>query len=277
MNSRVSFPKRAIGVVAHPDDIEFLMAGTLLLLRQAGWEIHYLAVASGNCGSTRDDAATTRRRRRAEAREAARILGAHWHPSLTDDLEIVYQDSLIRALAAVIREVKPGIVLTHPPDDYMEDHTATARLAVTAAFIRGMPNARTVPKRAAANFETMVYHAMPHGLRDPLRRRIVPGAYVNTTQVHATKLAALAAHRSQQDWLQSSQGMNSYLQTMEVLSLEVGRMSGRFKHAEGWRRHSHLGFASEDADPLREVLGKNVFINKTYEKNLQRGLITALP
>ena len=54
-------------------------------------------------------------------------------------------------------------------------------------------------------------------------------------------------------------------------------MSGRFKHAEGWRRHSHLGFASEDADPLREALGKNVLINKTYEKNLERGLLTALP
>ena len=71
--------------------------------------------------------------------------------------------------------------------------------------------------RTAANFDTMVYHAMPHGLRDPLRRRIVPSAYVNTTRIHATKRAALSAHRSQQDWLQSSQGMNSYLQTMEVL------------------------------------------------------------
>ncbi|MGO8702130.1 MAG: PIG-L deacetylase family protein [Limisphaerales bacterium] len=277
MSSRVNFPKCALGIVAHPDDIEFLMAGTLLLLRQAGWEVHYLAVASGNCGSVHDDAATTRRRRRAEAQEAARILGAHWHPSLTDDLEIFYQDSLIRALSAVIREVKPGMVLTHPPDDYMEDHTATSRLAVTAAFIRGMRNAKSVPSRTAANFDTMVYHAMPHGLRDPLRRRIVPSAYVNTTRIHATKRAALSAHRSQQDWLQSSQGMNSYLQTMEDLSFEVGRMSGRFKHAEGWRRHSHLGFASEDADPLREALGKNVLINKTYEKNLERGLLTALP
>ena len=138
-----------------------------------------------------------------------------------------------------------------------------------------MRNAKTVPHRAAADFDTMVYHALPHGLRDPLRRRIVPGAFVNTTLVHATKLAALSAHRSQQEWLQRSQGMNSYLQTMEDLSLEVGRMSGRFQHAEGWRRHSHLGFASEDADPVHETLGKNVLVNKTYEINLERGLLTA--
>jgi len=277
MNSRVDFPRCAIGIVAHPDDIEFLMAGTLLLLREAGWETHYVTLASGNCGSARDNSTTTRRRRRSEAQEAARILGARWHPSLTDDLEIFYQNSLIHGLSAVVRDVKPGIVLTHSPDDYMEDHAITSRLAVTAGFTRGMRNAKTVPRRPAADFDTMIYHAMPHGLRDPLRRRIVPGAYVNTTPVHATKLAALSAHRSQQEWLQRSQGMNSYLQTMEDLSLEVGRMSGRFKHAEGWRRHSHLGFSCEDGDPLRQALGKNILINQNYEKNLARGLSSASP
>ena len=33
---------RALAIAAHPDDIEFMMAGTLCLLREAGWEIHYL-------------------------------------------------------------------------------------------------------------------------------------------------------------------------------------------------------------------------------------------
>ncbi len=43
----------AIAIAAHPDDIEFMMAGTLLLLREAGWEIHCLNLSSGNCGSVR--------------------------------------------------------------------------------------------------------------------------------------------------------------------------------------------------------------------------------
>ena len=43
--------KAAIAIGAHPDDVEFYMAGTLLLLKQAGYEIHYLNLASGNCGS----------------------------------------------------------------------------------------------------------------------------------------------------------------------------------------------------------------------------------
>jgi hypothetical protein len=43
----------ALAIFAHPDDIEFVAAGTLLLLKQAGWEIHYLNLSSGNLGSAK--------------------------------------------------------------------------------------------------------------------------------------------------------------------------------------------------------------------------------
>ncbi len=107
----------AIAIAAHPDDIEFCMAGTLLLLRQAGWEIHYLNLSSGNLGSMTMSPAKTRTVRRIEAKRAAKILGAHWHPPMCDDLEILYEVKTLRRLGAVIREVKPGIVLTHSPQD----------------------------------------------------------------------------------------------------------------------------------------------------------------
>jgi LmbE family N-acetylglucosaminyl deacetylase len=161
--------------------------------------------------------------------------------------------------------------LTHSSQDYMEDHTNACRLAVTAAFARGMPNFKSIPNRPADDYGVTVYHAMPHGLRDPLRRRIVPGAYVNTITVHSTKLEALAAHKSQQDWLDASQGMNSYLRAMEEFSLEVGRMSKRFRLAEGWRRHLHLGFCGPDADPLKGALQRDFIVNKQYERDLESG------
>jgi LmbE family N-acetylglucosaminyl deacetylase len=261
----------AIAIAAHPDDIEFTTAGTLLLLKTAGYETHYLNVSSGNCGSLQYNAATTRRVRAKEGREAARILGAHFHASLCDDLEIFYDLKTLRRLAAIIREVKPTVVLTHSPQDYMEDHMNTCRLAVTAAFSRGMPNFKTTPARPVCNQDVTVYHAMPHGLRDGLRRRIIPGAFVNTASVHETKLASLAAHQSQQNWLDVSQGLNSYLQTMEDMSRELGRMSRKFKYAEGWRRHSHLGFCGENADPLADALKKNYLINRAYERQLEKG------
>jgi LmbE family N-acetylglucosaminyl deacetylase len=246
--------KSAIAIAAHPDDIEFVMAGTLLLLKQRGWEIHYFNLSTGNCGSIRYNDAQTRRLRLAEAKRAARILGAHFHPPIADDLEIFYDNKLLRRVAAVIREARPSIVLTHSPQDYMEDHMNTSRLAVTAAFARGMQNFWTAPRREAVEGDVTVYHAMPHGLCDGLRQKIFAELFVDTSSVHATKLAALAEHRTQQEWLDVSQGLNSYLRTMEDASRTIGKMSRRFRHAEGWRRHSHLGFCAVDGDPLRKVL-----------------------
>jgi LmbE family N-acetylglucosaminyl deacetylase len=260
--------KTAIAIAAHPDDIEFVMAGTLLRLKERGWEIHYFNLSTGNCGSVRHNAATTRRLRLSEAKCAAKNLGAHFHPPIADDLEIVYDVKLLRRVAAVVREVQPAIVLTHSPQDYMEDHMATSRLAVTAAFARGMPNFVTTPNRKPTAGDVTVYHAMPHGLRDGLRQRIIPELFVNTTSVHKTKLASLAAHRTQQEWLDVSQGMNSYLQAMEDASRAIGKMSGKFRYAEGWRRHSHLGFSAEEIDPLREALGSDCKLNPRYAATL---------
>jgi len=229
-------------------------------------------VASGNCGSAEYSSATTRAIRSTEARAAAKILGANFHPSLTDDLEILYSLELLRALAAVIREVKPNIVLAHSPQDYMEDHGNASRLAVSASFTRAMPNFKSAPARPTADYPVTIYHAMPHGFRDQLRRRVIPGMFVNTGSAHKTKRDALAAHKSQRNWLDVSQGLNSYLLAMEDMSREVGRMSKRFQHAEGWRRHLHFGFCGPEADPLAEVLGKNCLINKAYERALEKGV-----
>ena len=257
-----------MAIAAHPDDIELMMAGTLLLLKKVGYEIHYMNLASGSCGSLEHDAATTRNIRLQESQRAAQILGAHFHPPLCEDLEIMYDLDTLRRLAAVIREVKPALLLTHSPQDYMEDHTNTCRLAITATFARSMPNFITVPSRATERYDCTVYHALPHGLCDGLRRPIVPGAFVNTTSVHETKLEALKAHQSQQHWLDASQQLNSYLQAMETISLRVGEMSQKFGHAEGWRRHLHYGFCGPDADPLQD-LGENYLLDEAYEQNLK--------
>jgi len=264
MNARI-----ALALGAHPDDIEFMMAGTLRCLKQAGWETHYLNLASGSCGSAEHPVARLRRIRGEESRSAAHVLGAVFHESLVDDLNIYYERPTLRRLAAVIREVNPGILLAPSPQDYMEDHTNACRLVVTAAFVRGMRNFRTQPSRQPVDGEVTVYHAMPHGLRDPLRRRIIPGAFVNTTGAQAAKTAALSEHRSQQKWLGSSQGMNDYLLTMEGFSRELGAMSGCFLHAEGWRRHLHYGFCAAGADPLRDALGSDYLVNPRYESLLE--------
>lgn len=262
--------KTAIAIAAHPDDIEFMMAGTLLLLKKAGYEIHYLNLSGGNCGSLEHGSDTTWRIRLEEARQAAKMLGAHFHPPFCRDLEIFYDLPTLRRLAAIIREVKPRALLTHSPADYMEDHTNTCRLAVTAAFARGMPNFESLPSRPTDSYDCTVYHALPHTLQDNLRHRIKAGAFVNTAAVHGQKLEALRAHQSQQGWLGVTQKLNSYLQTMEDISLQVGLMSGKFGHAEGWRRHLHYGFCGPDSDPLQD-LGSDYLIDEAYERELEKG------
>lgn len=245
----------ALAIAAHPDDIEFVMAGTLLLLREAGWATHYLNLSSGNLGSMITSPVETRRLRKREAQAAAKVLGATWHAPFCEDLEIFYHDRALRRLCAIVRQVEPGIVLTHSPEDYMEDHMNTSRLAVTAAFARGMPNYRSAPARSPVQTPVTIYHASPHGLVDPLRRKIVPDAFVDTTSVHAQKRAALACHASQKDWLDATQGMDSYLVAMDDASRALGKASRKFLHAESWRRHLHLGFCGEADDPLRDALG----------------------
>ena len=247
------------------------MAGTLCLLREAGYTTHYLNIASGSCGSLEWKAPALRVIRRREAKAAARVLGAHYHGSRTDDLEILYTVPLLRWLTGIVRRVRPTIVLTHSPQDYMEDHMNACRLAVTATFARGMPNFRASSGARAWSGDTTVYHAMPHGLQDGLGCRVAAGAYVDTTSVQKTKLAALACHQSQQGWLQATQGMNAYLREMDETSRTVGRMSRRFRHAEGWRRHAHTGFCPADADPLREALGKKYQLAPASERRRSRG------
>jgi len=261
----------AIAIGAHPDDIEFYMAGTLLRLRKLGWDIHYYNLSSGNCGSLKLSPSNTSTTRKQEAQNAAKILDAKYHPSIANDLEIVFSVPVLRQVAATIRKARPSIVLTHSPQDYMEDHTETCRLAVTAAFTHGMPNFKSKPPTQTYNHDVTVYHAMPHGLQDPLRRRIIPGQFVNTKSVQKTKLNALKAHESQQNWLDSSQGLNSYLKTMDDFSRELGQMSGCFVHAEGWRRHLHYGFSATDSDPLKDALGQDCLINQEYEQALEKG------
>jgi hypothetical protein len=79
--------------------------------------------------------------------------------------------------------------------------------------------------------------------------------FVGIEKVFALKRRMLAAHKSQKEWLDASQGMDAYLNEMEATGRAVGRMSGRFAIAEGFSRHSHLGFSPPDWDPLASLLG----------------------
>lgn len=249
----------ALAIGCHPDDIEFMMGGTCLLLRDRGVELHYMNIANGSCGTEVYDKEEIIRIRRKESIGAAAYAGAIYHESIVDDLAVFYTQDLISQVAAVIREVKPDIVLTLSLQDYMEDHMNTARIAVTALFVRTMRNYATTPPRPPILKDTALYHALPYGLTDMVRRPILPDFYVDVTSVIDRKVEFLAHHASQKQWLDRSQGLDSYLTAMKEMTRKVGLLSGRFEYAEGWRQHSHLGYAAVDIHPLQDVLGSLCF------------------
>lgn len=260
--------KKVFAIAAHPDDIEFMMAGTMILLKEAGCELHYMNIANGSCGTTEYDVPEIVRMRTAEAQNAASMIGANFIAPLVNDVEILYTMPLLRKLTAIIRKVAPDILLIPSPQDYMEDHSNTSRLAVTAAFCRGMRNCATEPVQPPIQKNMTLYHALPYGLRDGLGKLIRPGHYVDISTNMSLKRQMLAMHKSQKEWLDKSQGLDAYLDTMQEMCADVGKMSGRFEFAEGWRRHLHLGFCEKEDDPLMEILKEKVFFDPVYQKEL---------
>jgi N-acetylglucosamine malate deacetylase 1 len=249
-----------LAISAHPDDIEFTMAGTLLLLKKAGCDIHLINIANGCYGSMTLAPPDIAAIRWQEALASARLLGAEMHEPLVDDLDIFYTPELIRRLTAVVRAVNPGIVLALSLEDYMEDHINAARLAVTATFMRGVPSYRSVPDVKPVLQDAMLYHGTPISVTDMMRRPIVPEIYVDVTAVIGEKEKMLACHASQKGWLDATQGFDSYLATMREMAEKVAALGGKgFRYAEGWRRHSHAGYTLRDGNPLADILPKACF------------------
>lgn len=244
---------RVFAVHSHPDDIEFTMAGTLLRLRDYGCELHYMNIANGCCGTVEHSKEDIIRIRRQESINAAALLGAVFHESICDDICVFYTEKLIRKMTAVVRDVAPDIMLIASPDDYMEDHMNACRLALGAAFSRGLHNYQSIPQRQPVDNDVTIYHASPHGLLDGLRKAVIPDFYVDVSNVMDQKAKMLGCHLSQKNWLDHNQGMDSYIETMKTLTALVGEFSGRFNFAEGWRRHRHLGYSREEITPLEDI------------------------
>ena len=251
--------KAALAVGAHPDDVEFMMAGTLAALGDAGYELHILTIGNGNCGTAVYDHNEICRLRAAEGHSAAGVIGATYHEGLVNDIEIFYEEKTLRQVTSIVREIQPEIVLTHSPNDYMEDHTNTCRLMVTACFCRGMRNWQSNPALGPTFQDVYLYHANPHSNHDGMRNLVVPSLYVDIADKIEVKEEMLRRHVTQKEWLDTSQGMDSYLITMREICQQIGAMAPRPpQFAEGFRQHMHMGLSGQDADKLAEVLGDRV-------------------
>src|ERR1700676_3692325 len=119
---------RIVCMHAHPDDAEILAGGTLALLSEAGHSITIVSMSPGDCGSARQASDQLGAIRRAEAAEAAKLIGAEYRCAEFRDLAIFNTDDSRRRVTEFVRSTRPDIVLTAAPMDYHCDHEATSTL-----------------------------------------------------------------------------------------------------------------------------------------------------
>jgi LmbE family N-acetylglucosaminyl deacetylase len=253
----MSEPLRVLALFAHPDDTEFLCAGTLFLLADRGAAIHVATLTAGDCGSTILPSAEISRVRLKEGKRAAALLGAQFTSLKEKDLLVLYDRPTLRKVMELVRRVDPSLVFTHSPSDYMLDHEIVSRLCQTACFGAMAPNFRTGARKPSRPLRAIphLYYAQPAGCTDILGKEVMPSLCVNIGSSLERKQRMLACHESQQAWLKSQQGMTGPVDNMRKMAAWTGELAG-FEWAEGFRQHLGQGFPSDDK--LSALLGDSI-------------------
>ena len=253
-------PIRVLALFAHPDDMEFMCAGTLAHLADKGAVIHVATMTAGDCGSTVMSAAKISRVRQKEAARSARLIGGTYTCLKEKDLFVLYERRQIRKTLEIVRRVKPELVFTHSPSDYMLDHEITSHLVKTACFGALIPNFKTGAKPAAKHTQGVphLYYMIPFGGRDILGNQVRPRFCVDVTTTIDRKEKMLACHESQFEWLKAHQEITGPLLTMREMAKDAGKLV-EFESAEGFRQHLGQGFPQNNllaeilSDLVREV------------------------
>lgn len=234
----------ALALMAHPDDAEFCCGGTLIRLRELGWEVHIASLAPGDCGTMTENRWDISSRRTREATAAAQLIGATYHCLDERDGFIVYDKPTIQKVVDLLRRIAPGLVFTHALHDYMMDHEMTALLARGASFLHGAPNASAFPLRENTAVPYLYYCDPPEGL-DPYGRLIEPTTYVDISAQLEKKAEMLACHASQREWLQAYHGMDEYLESMRRMAHLRGSQIG-VAAAEAFVQHRGHAYPRDD-------------------------------
>jgi len=193
--------KRALVVVAHPDDPEFLFGAAIAKLVEEGTQVSYLVCSDGANGS-RDVAIPAKEvaaMRSAEQKAAAAVLGV-------SEVEFLgFPDGRMQAslelrlgIARAIRRSRPQLVITHFPHRVLDipieashpDHMAVGEATLAAIFPDAV-NVRSYPELQREGLE-------PHRVKEIwLAGYERPNHGVDATPYLEKKIKAICAHKSQ--------------------------------------------------------------------------------
>ncbi len=191
--------RRLMAIFAHPDDESFVGTGALIRYVREGVRASLVCATLGERGKTGDPPVCAPeelpRVREQELRCACDVLGFSELRLLgyrDKELSDADEHEAVGKLVAHIRELKPQVIYTFPPDGHSghPDHLAINRLAGLAFRAAGDPTA--YPKAGAAwQPARLFWHIRPGVTPEPA------DAEITTPDVIETRIRALRCHRSQ--------------------------------------------------------------------------------
>ena len=165
-----------LAVGAHAADMEFTCGAVVLAYTRAGHSATFLHCTPGEKGHPRLDPDTYAVQKVEEAKRVAAGLGATARFLEYKDAELLANEAVALAIADVIRDETPDIVITHPPHSIHDDHANTHTNTMRAIFLAGLAGIRrTLP----AHNVSRIYYA--ENWED--MEGFVPDTYVDVSEV----------------------------------------------------------------------------------------------
>lgn len=219
---------RVLAIGCHPDDLEIGCGGTLAKYAETGNDVFMCHVANGNMGHAVIMPEELERIRTAEAERAGEILGAKqvFNIDVPDLVVNSHNEDTVKGVIEVIRYIRPDVIITHSPEDYMKDHVETGKIVFDASFSSSIPHYET--KSPAYGAIVPLYYM------DTLAGvGFLPEEYVDISTTIEKKIAAVEQHESQVKWMKDHDGID-FLDFVKTVSKFRGLQCGA-NFAEGFR------------------------------------------
>ncbi len=218
---------RVLFIGAHPDDIEIECGGTVAKCVKRGDTVICCHLSDGDLGHVQIMPEELGKIRREEAKRAGEISGAEVIWGGFHDLDIFeHNRESVDKVVEIIRYANPDFIVTHNPDDYMPDHTATYQLVFAASFAAGVPH---YPSKTETTTATVPIYFM----ETASGVGFLPEIYVDITDEMDAKKEMLQCHQSQLKWLLDHDGID-FTEKLDIIARYRGYQCG-VKYAEGFR------------------------------------------
>jgi LmbE family N-acetylglucosaminyl deacetylase len=197
---------------AHPDDLEFGAGGIVARETRAGRPVHFVVCSRGEAGTN-----GTAAQRGREAKAAAKLLGATVEClELDGDARLELKSAHARKLAAVIRRIKPDVILapTTEPNQH-PDHWRLGQLvrdATRLARYGGLRELKSQPSHAVGQ---LFFYALSPG-SVPVD---IPPILIDISSVTGVWTKSMEAHASQ---MKTRNYVELQVARARVLGLDAG-------------------------------------------------------